>query len=89
MHSADMAVMAVRNGWMPFYPGVGKNNLDVVKDARKDGAKTDDEIRNYIVDQLKTKKLEYSIADCDNEVNFPRNWFIWRGNALMSSAKGN
>lgn len=88
MHSADFAVMSVRNGWMPFYPQYDKNNLEIAKDAMKAGAKTDDDIRNYVVDQLKSKKLNYSIADCDNEVNFPRNWFIWRGNALMSSAKG-
>src|SRR5690606_13880875 len=88
MHSADLAVMAGRNGWMPFYPQYDKNNLEVVTDAEKSGAKTDEKIQNYIVDQLKSKKLNYDIADCDNEITFPRNWFIWRGNALMSSAKG-
>ena len=88
MHSADMTVMSVRNGWMPFYPQYNKHNFDIVEDAKKSGAKSDDEIKSYIVDQLKSGSLDHSVADPDNEVNFPRVWFIWRGNALMSSAKG-
>ncbi|MBS1488780.1 MAG: nitrate reductase subunit alpha [Bacteroidetes bacterium] len=88
MHSADWTVMSVRNGWMPFYPQYNKSNLDVVKDAVAAGAKDDDGIRKYIVDKLKTKELIHSVADPDDDINFPRNWFIWRGNALMSSAKG-
>ncbi len=88
MHSADWTVMSVRNGWMPFYPQYNKSNLDVVKDAMAAGANDDDAIRKYIVEKLKSKELLHSVADPDADVNFPRNWFIWRGNALMSSAKG-
>ncbi|MCC6836909.1 MAG: nitrate reductase subunit alpha, partial [Bacteroidia bacterium] len=33
MHSADWAAMAVRNGWMPFYPQYDKNNLTIAADA--------------------------------------------------------
>src|SRR3989304_2891478 len=84
MHTADFTVMAVRNGWMPFYPQYNKSNLDIVKDAVASGAKDDDAIRKYIVDKLKSKELVHSVADPDAEINFPRNWFIWRGNALMS-----
>ena len=87
-HTADMIVKAVRNGWMPFYPQYNKNNLEIANDAVAAGAKDDKEIVNYVVDQLKSKKLEHSVADPDAEVNFPRVWYIWRGNALMSSAKG-
>ena len=39
MHSADMTVKAVRNGWMPFYPQYNKNNFEIVADAEKAGAK--------------------------------------------------
>jgi nitrate reductase / nitrite oxidoreductase, alpha subunit len=88
MHSADFTVMSVRNGWMPFYPQYNKSNLDIVKDARNAGAKDDDAVKKYVVDKLKSKELTYSVADPDAEINFPRVWFIWRGNALMSSAKG-
>ncbi len=88
MHSADMTVKAVKNGWMPFYPQYNKSNLDIVTDAEKAGATTDDEIKDYVVDQLKKKELEYSVVEPDEEINFPRVWYIWRGNAIAGSAKG-
>ncbi len=87
-HTADWVVMSVRNGWMPFYPQYNKSNLEIVKDARAAGATNEDEVRKYVVDKLKSKELLHSVVDPDDPVNFPRNWFIWRGNALMSSAKG-
>lgn len=88
MHSADWTVMAVRNGWLPFYPQYNKNNFEIVNEARESGAKDDKEVVNYVVDQLKSGNLQHSVVDPDDPVNFPRVWFIWRGNALMSSAKG-
>ncbi|MBL7755116.1 MAG: nitrate reductase subunit alpha [Chitinophagaceae bacterium] len=88
LHSADWVAMSVRNGWMPFYPQYNRNTLELAKDAMKQGAESDDAIRDYVVDQLKRKQLNYSVMDPDHEDNYPRNWFIWRGNALMSSAKG-
>ncbi len=88
MHTADWVVKSVRNGWMPFYPQFNKSNLDIVKEARAAGASNDDEVRKHVVEQLKGGKLQHSVVDPDDPVNFPRNWFIWRGNALMSSAKG-
>ena len=87
-HSADLVVKSVRNGWMPFYPQYDKSNLDIAKDAVAQGAQSDDEIRNYVVSQLKSGDLTHSVAAPDKEINFPRVWYIWRGNALMSSAKG-
>ena len=88
MHSADWTVMAVRNGWLPFFPQYNKSNLEIVEDARKAGAKDDEGVVNYVVEKLKSKELLHSVVDPDDEINFPRVWFIWRGNALMSSAKG-
>ncbi|MEB2785324.1 nitrate reductase subunit alpha [Algoriphagus persicinus] len=88
MHSADWVVMSVRNGWMPFYPQYNKSNFEIVEDARKAGADTDEKVFQYVVDKLKSKDLLHSVVDPDDPVNFPRVWFIWRGNALMSSAKG-
>lgn len=87
-HTADWVVMSVRNGWMPYYPQYNKKNTDIIADARESGCNTEDEIRNYIVSQLKSGKLEHSIVDPDAEINFPRNWFIWKGNAIGTSAKG-
>jgi len=88
MHSADWAVMAVRNGWMPYYPQYNKNNFDIVKDAIAAGNSDDESMRNYIVDQLKSGELKHAVVQPDEEVNFPRVWFIWRGNAIGTSAKG-
>ncbi len=87
-HTADLIVKSVRNGWMPFYPQYNKNNFEIVKDAQETGAKNDDEIKKYIVEKLKNKELIHSVAQPDNEINFPRLWYIWRGNAISASAKG-
>jgi len=87
-HSADLVVKSVRNGWMPFYPQFNKNNFEIVKDAVEAGATSDAEIKDFIVDKIKKKEIVHSVVEPDDEVNFPRVWYIWRGNALMSSAKG-
>ncbi|MCF8371696.1 MAG: nitrate reductase subunit alpha [Bacteroidales bacterium] len=87
-HSADLIVKAVRNGWMPFFPQYTKSNSEIIEDAQKVGALSDDELKQYIVDKLKSKELTHAVADPDNEMSFPRIWYIWRGNALSSSAKG-
>jgi nitrate reductase alpha subunit len=83
-HTADVQVEAVRNGWLPFYPQFDINSIDVVKDAKAAGG---DPVQ-HTVDQLKSGKLKFSVEDPDAPENWPRVWFIWRGNALMSSAKG-
>jgi len=87
-HTMDVQVKAVRNGWLPFYPQFNKNPLDLIKEAEAAGAKTNEEIVKYVVEQLKSRRLKFSVEDPDAPENWPRIWYIWRGNALMSSAKG-
>ena len=87
-HTADVQAQAVRNGWLPFYPQFNKNPLAVPKEAREQGAKTDEDVVRHAVKQLKEKKLRFSVEDPDAPENWPRVWFIWRGNALMASSKG-
>ncbi len=87
-HTMDLQVKAVRNGWMPSYPQFDRNTLELVKQAREQGASSDEEVVTYVVDQLKERKLKFSVEDPDAEENWPRVWYIWRGNALMASAKG-
>ncbi|MCC6866857.1 MAG: nitrate reductase subunit alpha [Ignavibacteria bacterium] len=87
-HHADLIYKSVRMGWMPFYPQFNKNTLDLSKEAEKNGAKTNDEITNYVLEKLKSKELGYSAGDPEAEENFPRIWYIWRGNAIMGSMKG-
>lgn len=87
-HTIDMQVKAVRNGWLPFYPQFNKNTIELIKEAEKNGAKTNEEIVKYVVEQLKNRRLKFSVEDPDAPENWPRVFLIWRGNALMSSAKG-
>ena len=88
-HTMDTQVRAVRNGWMPFYPQFEKNPIDLVKEAGQAvGSEEPEKVIQYVVEQLKKRKLKFSVEDPDNEANWPRVWYIWRGNALMSSAKG-
>ena len=87
-HTMDMQVRAVRQGWLPFYPQFPQNPLELVKEARAAGATSDEEVIAWIVDRLKKKEMKFSVEDPDAEENWPRVWFIWRGNALMASAKG-
>ncbi|MCC7071737.1 MAG: nitrate reductase subunit alpha [Deltaproteobacteria bacterium] len=88
MHTADTIFQSVRNGWMPFYPQFEQSPIELCKDAEKAGAKTDADIVKNVVDKLKSKELGYSVGDPDSEKNFPRVWYIWRGNAIMGSMKG-
>jgi len=87
-HAIDIQVQAVRNGWLPFYPQFPKNPIELVKEARAAGAKEDADVVRYIVDKLRSRELTLSIEDPDAKENWPRIWYIWRGNALMSSSKG-
>ncbi|GBD21510.1 Respiratory nitrate reductase 1 alpha chain [bacterium HR28] len=86
--AADNVVRAVRMGWMPFYPQFNKNPFEVVAEAERAGAKTNEEIVNWVVQQLKSGQLRFAVEDPDAPENWPRVWFIWRGNAIASSAKG-
>ncbi|MBI3019274.1 MAG: nitrate reductase subunit alpha [Deltaproteobacteria bacterium] len=87
-HTADQIFKSVRMGWMPFFPQFNKNSLELAGEARKKGAKDDEGIKKYVLSELKSKKLKYSVSDPDAPENFPRVWYIWRGNAIMGSMKG-
>ena len=87
-HTIDYEIRAVRRGWLPFYPQFNRSSLEVVREALAQGAKTDTEIIQYVVSQLREKKLDFSVNDPDAPENWPRVWLIWRGNAIGTSAKG-
>lgn len=87
-HTMDMQVRAVRQGWLPFYPQFPENPLEVVKQARAAGADSPEKISAWVAQRLKNKEMKFSVEDPDAEANWPRVWFIWRGNAIMASAKG-
>ncbi|WP_114313448.1 nitrate reductase subunit alpha [Thermus caldifontis] len=87
-HTVDHQVRAVRKGWLPFFPQFNKSPLEVVKEAEARGAKTEAEIVQYVVEALKRGELRFAVEDPDAPENWPRVWFIWRGNAIGTSAKG-
>ncbi len=87
-HTIDHQARAVRQGWLPFNPQFNESPLDVVRNARKGGADTDEAVVSNIVDRLKSGDLEFAIDDPDAPTSWPRTWFIWRGNAIGTSAKG-
>jgi len=87
-HTADLNAVAVRNGWLPFYPQYKENPLNLCTDAQNSGAKTDDEIKKFVLNKIKSKEITPAIEDIDAEESFPRVWYIWRGNAIGTSSKG-
>jgi nitrate reductase alpha subunit len=87
-HTADQIYKSVRMGHMPYYPQYKQNTLELSKEAIENGAKDDEGIKQHVLEKLKSKELEYSVGDPEAEENFPRVWYIWRGNAIMGSMKG-
>ncbi len=87
-HCADLIFKAVRMGWMPFYPQWNVNSLDLAREADELGLKTSEEVASFVVDKLKSGDITMSVADPEDPSNWPRVWYIWRGNAIMGSMKG-
>jgi nitrate reductase alpha subunit len=88
LHAADMNAKAARLGWLPFSPHFNDSTFRLVDAARAAGARTDDEIRGWLVSRLKSGETRFAIEDPDGEGNSPKVWFIWRANAISASAKG-
>jgi nitrate reductase alpha subunit len=87
-HTADTIFQSVRNGWMPYYPQFKQNTLDLCDEVIADGAGDDSAIAASVLEKLKSKELEYSVSDPEAPENHPRVWYIWRGNAIVGSMKG-
>ncbi len=80
----DYNIRAERMGWLPSAPQLRTNPLDVAKSAKATGL----DIKDYIVQNLKSGDLQMSCEDPDAPENWPRNLFVWRSNLLGSSGKG-
>ncbi|MCC6223164.1 MAG: nitrate reductase subunit alpha [Thermoleophilia bacterium] len=87
-HAMDLEAKAVRMGWMPYYPQFNRNPVELVEEAERSGARTSEGIVEWLRDKLKDGSVRFAVDDPDAEENWPRIWMVWRGNALMSSAKG-
>ena len=87
-HTMDIQAKAVRMGWLPFFPQFPENSLEVAQKAQAAGAATDEAIIKHVAERIRKRDLKLSVEDPDAAENWPRVWYIWRGNALLTSAKG-
>lgn len=87
-HTMNVQTLAVRCGWMPFYPQFNRNPLDLMTEARAAGAVDEAAVAARTVAALKSKELQFTVENPDAPESWPRMWFIWRGNAIGTSAKG-
>ena len=88
-HVADQNVMAVRLGWLPFYPQFDKTNpIEFLKEARADGADTDAKVTEYVVERFKDGRMKFALEDVDAPENHPKMLWIYRGNLIGASMRG-
>lgn len=87
MHPADFNALSARLGWLPSFPQLSQNSLDVMNDAR---TRNDDDqaVTADITKQLAEGKLDFAIENPNDPRNFPRVFFNWRSNLLGDSGKG-
>ncbi len=88
-HSADLNALAVRLGWLPFYPQLDRtNSLDLAREARAAGATTDAEVGAWIAHRVKEGELRFALDDPDASENHPKVLWIYRGNLIGTSMRG-
>src|SRR5699024_11231516 len=80
MHPADVNALSARLRWLPAFPQFTENSIDMVANSRNNGATTDQEFIDDIVQQIKDEKVEWAIENPDEPRNFPRVFFNWRSN---------
>jgi nitrate reductase alpha subunit len=84
MHLADCVAQAARLGWVPSYPTLDRNPLDVADEAHEAG----EEVADHVARRLADGQLGFACEDPDDPANFPRILTLWRANLLGSSSKG-
>jgi len=88
-HAADMNALAVRLGWLPFFPQVDKKNpMELYKEAIEAGCNTDGEVKEWVVKQFKEGKLNFAIHDVDAPENRLKMVTVYRGNLIGTSMRG-
>ena len=88
-HAADQNAMAVRLGWLPFYPQVDKKNpIEFLKEARASGADTEKEVGDFVAKKFKDGSERFALEDVDADANHPKVLWIWRGNLIGTSMRG-
>ena len=88
-HAADVNALAIRSGWLPFFPQLDKKNpMEVYQEAIKAGCKTDAEVKDWVVRQFKESKLNFAIHDVDAKENHLKVLTVYRGNLIGTSMRG-
>ena len=88
-HVADQNMMAVRLGWLPFYPQIDKKNpLEFIKEARAAGADTDAKVAEFVVQKFRKGTEKFALEDVDAPENHPKVLWIYRGNLIGTSMRG-
>jgi nitrate reductase alpha subunit len=87
-HYADYNVLAARLGWLPSYPQFNQNSISLAAQAKQQGAESPQAVADFVVDRLKSNKLQFAVEDPDDPQNFPKVLFVWRANLISSSGKG-
>ncbi|MBI1759364.1 MAG: nitrate reductase subunit alpha [Actinobacteria bacterium] len=82
---ADTLAQSARMGWLPSYPTLNRNPLELVDEAEAAG----EDPASHVVSRLKSGELRFACEDPDAPENFPRVLTVWRANLLGSSSKGN
>ncbi len=79
-HPVDYNVIAVKNGWLPFYPQFNINPIRLYDEATKaGGARSDEEVIKYVKEGLtRGGNIRFAVEDPDAPENFPRVLFMWR-----------
>ncbi|GGE50408.1 nitrate reductase subunit alpha [Pullulanibacillus camelliae] len=88
MHPADFNAMSARLGWLPSFPQFTQNSLDLVREAKEQGAETEEDISKYMAQKIKDEEVDWAIENPDDPRNFPKVFFNWRSNLLGDSGKG-
>jgi nitrate reductase alpha subunit len=83
-HFADCVAQSARLGWLPSYPTLDRNPLQICEEAQAAGVSP----QEYAVQQLQSGGVRFAAEDPDDPANFPRVLTLWRANLLGSSSKG-
>lgn len=88
-HAADVNSLAVRLGWLPFFPQVDrKNPLKLYEEAVQAGCKTDAEVKEWVAEQFKSGKLNFALPNVDAPENQLKILTVYRGNLIGTSMRG-
>ncbi|HJO25376.1 MAG: nitrate reductase subunit alpha [bacterium] len=88
-HAADMNALAVRLGWLPFFPQIDKkNSLEIYNEAVAAGCKSDDEVKDWVLERFKDGTYNFAIHDVDAPENHLKMLTVYRGNLIGTSMRG-